>query len=203
MRLDADAMRALIERSVAEHGVVATWDTLLRPVLVGIGERHAATAALVEVEHLTSRTASEVLAAVPRPVGRAPAILLACADEEQHSLPLEALAAALAEAGVACRLFGARVPPGALRDAVARTGPAAVVVWSHLKNTADPAQIEALLASPDRPVLIAAAGPGWRTVDLPDGVTWLATLAEAVTATVAADAANAGAARLQEGTSDR
>ena len=49
---------------------------------------------------------------------RRPAILLACADEEQHSLPLEALAAALAETGVPSRLLGARVPP----DALARRG---------------------------------------------------------------------------------
>jgi DNA-binding transcriptional MerR regulator len=190
MRLDVEAMRGLIERSVAKHGVVATWDTLVRPVLVGIGERHAATTALVEVEHLTSRTVSEVFAAVPRPVGRAPAVLLACADEEQHSLPLEALAAALAELGVPCRLFGARVPPGALRDAVARTGPVAVIVWAHLAQTADPAQLATLLAGPERPVLVAAGGPGWRAVDLPDGVVWLASLAEAITATTAADAAS-------------
>ena len=147
MRLDAPVMRELVERSVAELGVVQAWDTVLCPVLIGIGERHAATHALIEVEHLISRTVSEVLGAVPRPAGgdRAPRILLACADEEQHSLALEALAAALSEAGVGCRMLGARVPPGALRDAVARTGPAAVVLWAQLPETADTAQLTPLL----------------------------------------------------------
>jgi hypothetical protein len=186
MRLDADAMRRLIQRSVAEHGVVATWDTVLRPVLVGIGDRHAATAALVEVEHLISRTVSEVFAAVPRPGGRTPAILLACADEEQHSLPLEALAAALAEAGLACRLLGARVPPAALRDAVARTGPAVVVIWAHRAEHADPEQLTALLSGRERPLVLAAAGPGWPTGALPDGVARPASLIEALTVAAAA-----------------
>jgi DNA-binding transcriptional MerR regulator len=159
MRLDAVAMRATIERSIAASGVVATWDTLLRPVLVGVGERHA----LVEVEHLLSRCVSEALGAVPRPPAAAgpPRILLACADEEQHSLPLEALAAALAEAGIPCRLLGARVPPSALAGAVRRTGPDAVVVWSHSHDTADPRQLDALRSGPHRPPLIIAAGPGW------------------------------------------
>ena len=51
---------------------------------------------------------------------RSPRTLLACADEEQHSLPLEALAAALAERGIGARLLGARVPPDALREVEAK-----------------------------------------------------------------------------------
>ncbi|MEH1123861.1 MerR family transcriptional regulator [Micromonospora sp. CPCC 206061] len=159
MRLDATAMREIIERSITTSGVVPTWDTLLRPVLSGVGERHA----VVEVEHLLSRCVSEALGAVPRPPAAAgpPRILLACADEEQHSLPLEALAAALAEVGVACRLLGARVPPSALAGAVRRTGPDAVMVWSHSHATADPRQLDTLRSGPHRPPLIIAAGPGW------------------------------------------
>jgi DNA-binding transcriptional MerR regulator len=192
MRLDAPAMRDVLLRYIAERGVVATWDTVVRPVLFGLGERHAATSALIEVEHLVSRTVSEVLGAVPRPPsgGPPPTVLLACADEEQHSLPLEALAAALAEKGVPCRMLGGRVPPGALRDAVARTGPRAVVLWAHLTSAADPAQLTALTGGPDRPLLVAAAGPGWRAGTLPDGVLHPASLAEAVTIMMAANADN-------------
>jgi hypothetical protein len=188
MRLDGPAMRELIARSVGDRGVVATWDTVIRPVLVGVGLRHASTAALIEVEHLVSRTVSEVFSAVPRPPagGPPPAILLACADEEQHSLPLEALAAALAESGVACRLLGARVPPAALRDAVARTGPRAVVVWAHVRDTADPAQLAAMLTGRARPLLVVAAGPGWQPETLPDEVAAPVTLARAVAVTTAA-----------------
>ncbi len=187
MRLDSAAISETISRAIATDGVVDTWDRLLRPVLVGIGERHAATAALVEVEHLVSRCVSTAFATVTmtRPAFGPPRILLSCAYEEQHSLPLEALAAALAEAGVSHRFLGARVPLTALLDAVDRTGPAAVVVWSHTRFTADPAQLSALLAAPRRPLLVLAAGPGWQSDTLPAGVMCPTDLTEALTLAVA------------------
>lgn len=182
MRLDSNAINEVIDRAIRTDGVVVTWDTLLRPVLAGLGERHAVTATLIEVEHLVSRCVSEAFAAVVRaraPDGP-PRILLSCADEEQHSLPLEALGAALAEAGIAYRLLGARVPVRALLEAVNRTGPAAVVLWSQTRRTADPTQLTALLAGPHRPLLVFAAGPGWRAYSLPAGVVRPVNLAEAL-----------------------
>ncbi|RLP91993.1 MerR family transcriptional regulator [Micromonospora sp. CV4] len=187
MRLDAAAISETIAQALAVGGVVATWDHLLRPVLAGIGERHAATGGLIEVEHLVSRCVSEAFAASSRaaaPSGPA-RILLSCADEEQHSLPLEALGAALAETGLTYRMLGARVPVAALVEAVTRTGPAAVVLWSHTRATADPTQLSALLATPRRPLLVLAAGPGWRADTLPAGVVRPADLAEAVSLAVA------------------
>jgi MerR family transcriptional regulator, light-induced transcriptional regulator len=181
VRLDSTVMRDILERSVAEQGVMSTWDTVVRPVLAGIGERHAATKRLIEVEHLFSRTTTEVLASVPRPRGAPPArILLACAEDEQHSLPLEAMAAALAEKGLTSRLLGARVPVGALADAVERIGPAVVVVWSQASTTGDNDQLRALLQGPRRPMLVIAGGPGWRADELPDGVALPSSLTEAV-----------------------
>jgi hypothetical protein len=183
MRLDEPTMRTVIGASVTGRGVVRTWDEMLRPVLVGVGRRYATTHRLVEVEHLLSRCITEVFGAVPRPgSGAAPRVLLACADEEQHSLPLEALAAALAERGVGCRLLGARVPRQALRDAVRRTGPTAVLLWSHAPATADAAQLEALAGGRRRPAVIAAAGPGWPE-PLLEGVLRPTSLSEAVTLT--------------------
>jgi hypothetical protein len=175
-------MRELLERSVAEHGVVVTWDAVIRPVLAGIGERHAATKRLIEVEHLFSRTTTEVLAAVPRPRdGSRPArILLACADEEQHSLPLEAMAAALAEEGVPTRLLGARVPTAALAEAIERIGPAVVVLWAHSPATGDVDQLQAVLHGPNRPMLVIAGGPGWPVHELPPDVAAPSSLGEAL-----------------------
>ncbi|MEU5903697.1 MerR family transcriptional regulator [Micromonospora sp. NPDC047527] len=187
MRLDAAAISETVAHTLAATGVVATWETLLRPVLAGVGERHAATGALIEVEHLISRCVSEAFAAASRahaPTGPA-RILLSCANEEQHSLPLEALAAALAEVGVGYRMLGARVPLAALVEAVTRTGPAAVVLWSHTRATADPAQLGALLTAPRRPLLILAAGPGWQADTLPAGVVRPFDLAEALSLAVA------------------
>ncbi|GAB7041536.1 MULTISPECIES: MerR family transcriptional regulator [Catenuloplanes] len=182
MRLDAPAMRELITQAIAEVGVIQAWTDLLVPVLVGVGERYAATGRYVEVEHLLSRSVSEALGAVTRPVayGVSPQVLLACADEEQHSLPLEALAAALAERGAACRLLGARVPAAALADAVARTGPLAVVLWSQLPSTGDPAQLHALMAGVRHAMLLIAAGPGWKRDALPAGTAAPTSLDDAV-----------------------
>ncbi|MET0415848.1 MAG: MerR family transcriptional regulator [Actinoplanes sp.] len=180
MRLDAPSMRTILEQVITDHGVIGAWEDVLMPVLIGIGDRYEATRRFVEVEHLLSRSITEVLGAVPRPDGAAPPkVLLAAADEEQHTLPLEALAAALAESGVPARLFGARVPPQALADAIARTGPTVVVLWSQTPRSGDPTQLTRVAAAPHPPLLIAAAGPGW-PADLPPGVARLTGLPEAV-----------------------
>jgi MerR family transcriptional regulator, light-induced transcriptional regulator len=181
MRLDATAMRDILETVIAERGVVRAWAEVAMPVLIGIGERYEATLRFIEVEHLTSRAVTEALSAVPRPddAGGPPRVLLAAADEEQHTLPLEALAAALAEAGVACRLLGPRVPTQALVDAVVRTGPAVVVLWSQVHHTGDLLQLTRVATAPHPPMLIAAAGPGWPH-ELPPGVVQLTDLGEAV-----------------------
>ncbi|ASW53089.1 MerR family transcriptional regulator [Plantactinospora sp. KBS50] len=190
VRLDQAGMRYALDQAIEADGVIDCWDRLIRPVLAGLGQRHASTGGLIEVEHLLSRCVTEALAAVPRPGPDAgPArILLACADEEQHTLPLEALAAALAEAGWPCRMLGARVPPAAMAGAVARTGPAVVVIWSHARSTADPRQLAAVLDNPRRPVLLVAAGPGWQREGLPLGVACPADLGQTVSLTVAVSA---------------
>jgi MerR family transcriptional regulator, light-induced transcriptional regulator len=180
MRLDGAAMRDMLEIIVAERGMLSAWDDVAVPVLIGIGERYRLTRQYVEVEHLVSRCLTEAFGAVPRPDSSEPVrVLLAAADEEQHTLPLEALAAALAEAGVPSRLLGARVPPQALADAVARTGPAAVVLWSHAPFTGDPTQLIRLAEGPRPPLLIAVGGPGW-PAELPPGVVQLTSLGQAV-----------------------
>ncbi len=95
MRLDAPTMIDIIEASLRQHGVVPTWERLICPVLRGLEHRQRGRPDLVDVEHLLSRSISEALAAVPRPPQGTPnRTLLACANEEQHSLPLDALAAA-------------------------------------------------------------------------------------------------------------
>lgn len=162
MRLDAATISGLITAAIQELGVAGTWNELLCPVLVGIGRRYAATGRLIEVEHVLSRCISEALTAVPRPYddARQPQLLLACAAEEQHTLPVEALAAALAEHGCASRVLAPGVPPAALTAAIHRTRPTAVLLWSQTESTGDPHQLDACLQGRRRP-LLAAAGPGW------------------------------------------
>ncbi|GIF16917.1 MerR family transcriptional regulator [Actinoplanes teichomyceticus] len=179
MRLDAAAMRDILCAAVKERGVVPAWTEVMIPVLTAIGDRYQSTLRFVEVEHLLSRTVTEVLAAAQRAPGT-PRVLLSAADEEQHTLPLEALAAALADAGVPSRLLGARVPPQALLDAIGRTGPAAVVLWSQCAATGSVDQLTRVRDAPHPPLVVAAAGPGWPGDELPPGITRLTGLAEAV-----------------------
>jgi DNA-binding transcriptional MerR regulator len=192
--LDAAAMRDILDAVIGEHGVTGAWDEVMMPVLIGIGDRYEATRRFIEVEHLVSRCITEALGVIQRPAsGVIPRVLLAATDEEQHTLPLEALAAALAEAGIPTRLLGARVPSAALSNAIARTGPDVVILWSQTRSTGDPGQLTRLAHIPRPPLMIAAAGPGWPH-DLPPGVTRLTTLPEAVATVAAAISPGHGAA---------
>jgi hypothetical protein len=182
LRLDTLGIRDLVADAVDERGVIGAWDEVLRPVLAAIGERAAESTELVEVEHILSGCISAVFATLPRPPRHTPVrLLLACTDDEQHSLPIEALAAALSSMyGIPARVLGARVPPSALRAAVRRTGPVAVLLWSHGRATANLRQLEETVAGRGRPAVVAAAGPGWDPDDLPPGVAVPASLREAV-----------------------
>ena len=181
MALDSGSVRGALERAVGEQGVVPAWEELLTPVLVAIGERWATTGDGIEVEHLLAETAAGVLRMVtnaPEPRNGRP-VLLACAPGEQHSLPLGALAAALAERGIGVRMLGSNLPVKALAAAVRRTGPAALLVWAHQPEHADPTVLAALpLLRP--PVAVLAGGAGWLGRPLPAKVTYASDLTTAV-----------------------
>lgn len=182
MALDAGALRAALDHALRTYGAIVTWDDLLTPVLVAVGERWAATGDGIEVEHLLSETAIGALRAVsvaPEPRNGRP-VLLACAPEEMHSLPLSALGAALAEQGIGVRMLGGGLPSAALSAAVRRTGPAVVLVWAQVPKHADPRLLDALpVLRP--PVAVLAGGAGWRGRRLPARVTYVSDLTTAVT----------------------
>ena len=169
MALDARTVTATLRAQLAEHGVPATWESVLRPVLVAIGERWSATGEGVEVEHLLSDCAStalrEVAESAHEPLGGRP-VLLAGAPGEQHSLPLHVLAAALAERRVGTRTLGPALPADALEAAVRRTGPALLFLWSQLPGTADPAVLSRLPVTRP-PTALVVGGPGWAERSLP------------------------------------
>jgi MerR family transcriptional regulator, light-induced transcriptional regulator len=181
MALDSATIRTAVERALVEHGVLLTWTELLCPVLVAVGDRWASTGEGAEVEHLLAETAGSVLRAVssaPEPRNGRP-VLLACVPEEQHSLPLAALAAALAERGIGTRLLGNGLPAPALGAAVRRTGPAALLLWAHLARFADVSVLDGMpLLRP--PVAVLAGGVGWIGRRLPARVTYVPDLASAV-----------------------
>ena len=181
MSLDSIACTQIVRDTIERRGVVWTWDNLLVPVLVGVGRRWENTGRGIEVEHLLSESIIAALSGVvtrmhgavnPRPV------LLACADQEMHSLPLFAVSAALAERRIAARVLGARVPHDALAAAVRRTGPSVVLVWSYVGMPDAARRLGELPVMRPAPVVLAA-GPGWES--LPPGVTRVSDLVDAIT----------------------
>lgn len=179
--LDAVAVRDLLDESLAADGVIGAWDRIVRPVLsaIAIGWEH--TGAGVEIEHLLTDGVLGALrhaqCGVPLP-GRQRPVLLACVPEELHSLPLYALAAALAHRGVRCRVLGAALPADALTAAVRRTAPAVVFLWAQAACYAAPELLGGLPQIRPR-VRVFVGGPGWAEVRLPVAAELLDTLAVA------------------------
>jgi DNA-binding transcriptional MerR regulator len=170
LALDDRECGRILGASLDVEGVEPTWRQLVLPVLVALGRRWEATGAGIDAEHLLSECVlaalrGQALGARPRDGGWA---LLACAEEEQHSLPVHVVAAALAERDVGARVLGARVPRQALAGAVRRLGPAAVLVYAAMPVT-EAAQLAALPRMRPSPRLLVG-GPGWEGVDLPDGL---------------------------------
>ncbi|WP_394436366.1 MerR family transcriptional regulator [Streptomyces sp. SGAir0957] len=139
-RLDAPGVRSLLTEAVDRHGLVHAWQDVMVPVLHAIGRKwEEAGDRYVEVEHFLSWHVSGMLhrGPVASATLAVPPVVLACVPAEQHSLPLEALSAALDEMGLPQRMFGAAVPVEAVTAAVRRTGPRAVVLWAQARSTAN------------------------------------------------------------------
>lgn len=175
-RLDGPLLTRLVTDLVAHLGVVEAWERLLVPYLTEVGEQTATGSLGVEVEHVVSASIGEALRTVPPPAeqGRLP-VLLACAPEEQHSLPCQALAAALAERNCPSRGLGARVPAEALVEATDRLNPLVVLVWAHATPLARAVPLGGLTG---RSLLVG--GPGWAGLPLPPGVREMDSLSTAV-----------------------
>ena len=163
--LDGPGVRRVLGAELAAHGVVETWEGMLRPLLAAIGEQWERVPYTIAVEHLVSHIATAALAVPTGPPaeqgrGRTRPVVLSCVPHEEHELPLVALAAALRERGVPVTLLGTRAP------ASAPPPETVVVLLAVLADHAEPALLHDL---PDsvRPI---AAGPGWHGPDVPRAV---------------------------------
>ena len=188
LALDEKWISEAILTALARDGSVRTWEELVLPVLSGVGIRYEHTGTCIEAEHLLSMA---IIAAFSRWAADLPgrvehrAVLLASAEGEQHSLPLYALAAALAERGIDSRMLGSDLPYSALAAAVRRTGPGVVFLWSQVPATGDPVALPHL--SPRRPgARLILGGPGWDRNRIPASARLVGTLPEAVSDVVAA-----------------
>jgi MerR family transcriptional regulator, light-induced transcriptional regulator len=188
LALDGQRIGEAIRATLARDGSVRTWQDLLVPVLSGLGTRFEHTGTCVEAEHLLSVATiaefSRRTADLPGQVQHR-AVLLASAEGEQHSLPLHALAAALAERGIDSRLLGPDLPYFALAAAVQRIGPGVVFLWSQMSATGDPAMLPDLF--PRRPgARLILGGPGWAQDRIPSSARLVGTLPDAMSEVAAA-----------------
>lgn len=182
LAMDAAAAQQLITDAIAEQGVIAVWNTMIRPVLFAVAARWEHSGEYVEVEHLVHECALAAMIG-STPLVTAPRnprpVLLCCVPDERHSLPLYALRAALASAGIGTQMLGAALPIDALASAVRRTAPAAVALWAHLPRYAWAAVFDHIPKT-RQPVRLFAAGPGWFATELPSRVERLDDLPVAV-----------------------
>jgi hypothetical protein len=176
---DTERCRALLDHVMDRRGVVQAWEEVCRPALIAVDADQRDAPDCMDMEHALSWAMLGALHRVPRPppAPGAGLVLLACVESEQHTLPLAALAAALASRRVPVRMLGASTPAQSLVRAVRDTAPSAAVLWSQRSETGRPPVLRAL-----RPygVLLFAAGPGWPPAGL-DGTGHLTGLADALT----------------------
>jgi DNA-binding transcriptional MerR regulator len=158
--LDTARCDTLLDSLFARRGVVDAWELVCCPALLAIDAHARPGPLLVGAEHALSWALLGALQRLPRPpaLSGAGLVLLACTENEQHTLPLAALSAALAGYRVPCRMLGAATPASTLEEAVLVSRPDTVVLWAQRAETA----AYGLLGTLARfPVQRIAAGPGW------------------------------------------
>ena len=168
--LDTATCSQIVGNLIETKGVLWTWDNVLVSVLQTIGEKWEQSGEGIDVEHLIVDAIESQLRVVTtsltEPINARP-IILACTAHELHSLPLQAIAAGLAEHKISCRVLGARLPNESLVAASKKIGPSAILVWSQTRGTAEPELWEQIVQQRPAPVLVAA-GPGWVGHQFPD-----------------------------------
>lgn len=161
--LDRNFVESILQEDIEKYGVIDSWQEVVVPVLVIVGDAWAATGTGIEVEHLLSETIIGILRnrakSLESPINARP-VLLASVGEENHSLAIHALHAALAEAQVECNFLGARTPLAALTSMISRSAPPAVFLWAQLPKNGDPKFFRDIPAIRPSPRVILG-GPGW------------------------------------------
>jgi methanogenic corrinoid protein MtbC1 len=135
-RMDAAAIRSELALAHAELGLAAALDEVMMPAMRQIGSWWEAGDCDVGQEHFTTEVVRAWMARVttlaPAPGSSDRTVLLATGPGDFHTMGLEALAAQLAEQGLASRLLGAHTSTPLLLAAVTAAPGAVVVVVSHL-----------------------------------------------------------------------
>lgn len=165
MKFDQLKIEKLIRKSISESGVADTWIEVIAPLLTQVGDDWVRTGDGIEVEHFLSEVLRKILSEnfgrITNPKNARP-VLLACVENEYHSLALTALAAVLAEARIECIFLGARTPQSALNKIIIKSAPPAIFLWAQLSENADHKYVKTLpVVRPAPRVLLG--GPGWKS----------------------------------------
>jgi len=167
-RLDESAVTAAVVAALQRQGTIATWDDLLRPVLVAAGDHWQRTGTGIEVEHLLTQAVttafSGYLTTLPKTAQDSP-VVVAGSPREDHVLALHAVRAALAEQGVPVRFLGPRTPLSALAATARLTRAPAVLIWMSLSDSETAADLTTVRAAHRRLVLLVG-GSGWAGLDI-------------------------------------
>ncbi len=160
---DRSFVEELLLAEINSRGITNTWNEVLVPLLIMLGDEWADQGTGIETEHLVSeiikRLLNENVNQIKNPLNPRP-VLLACIGEEMHSLPLYALAAALSERNIQTQFLGARTPIEAISAVVKKSAPPAVFLWAQLNKNGDLdllAEIPAIRPAPR----VVIGGPGW------------------------------------------
>ena len=161
--LDSLFVETMLRNEISENGIISAWQEVFVPVLIQVGAAWEKSGKGIEVEHMLTEILKRVLrestSEIVAPVNTRP-VLLASVGEELHSLPLHALAAALAERGIETHFLGARTPVEAISSMVSRFAPPAVFLWAQLPVNGDPKFVTGIPSVRPAPRVIIG-GPGW------------------------------------------
>lgn len=151
-RFDPDALETELRRGVLLGSTLDVHARVMVPVMHRLGERWAEDDPLsIAQEHLASevmRSVAQDLHRLARPAEPVGLAVIACLADEQHVLPLYAIAFQLAQRRIRSVVLGARTPPAAIAVAVARLRPALVALSTTVPP--EPERAAALLDAYDR-----------------------------------------------------
>lgn len=160
---DRNFVEELLRSEMRMRGIINTWNEVIVPLLILLGDEWADAGTGIETEHLVSEIVKRLLQewnkSVVDPINPRP-VLLACIGEEMHSLALYALAAALSEQKIQTQFLGARTPIEAISAVVKRSAPPAIFLWAQLNKNGDLTTLDQIPSIRPAPRVVIG-GPGW------------------------------------------
>jgi DNA-binding transcriptional MerR regulator len=160
---DRSYIENTLRDQINKQGIINTWNELIVPVLIAVGNEWAELGTGIEIEHLLTEIITRLMQSSSQtpdlPINSRP-VLLACIGEEMHTLALYTLGAALAERNIQSQFLGARTPISAVGAVVKKSAPPAVFLWAQLAKNGKSEVIGDIPKIRPAPRIILG-GPGW------------------------------------------